>query len=188
MTATDNSIAVDRRGARMTDEKEKRLGEFSEYNGFLKILRARANSLEIAVSGDETNAVAGLPDKYLQKILSIQQTRRVGMSSLGGVLGILGMKLVAFEDPIALRRFTSRLHKRDPKLVRGGTWEFRLTHRHMRKIQREGGKARMKGLTKPERRELSLHANKIRWHGKKAKPRRSAKRSRQAAGNRGAHP
>jgi len=166
----------------MTDEKEKRLGEFNDYEGMLHLLRRRTAELQIAVSGADTAAVSGLPDKYLQKILSIQKTRRIGMSSLGGVLGILGMKLVAFEDPIALRRFTSRLHKRDSKLVRDGAVHFSITRRFLKKIGVDGGKNSRTKMSEERATELGKIGASARWRGHKA--RRSAKSIRRARGQR----
>jgi hypothetical protein len=157
------------------------IGVITTYDELLDVLRARAAQRHVATGGD-ANEVAGLPSGYIAKLIGAKPVRRIGMMSLGPLLAILGVKLIAAEDPEAIARYGSRIKQRDERLVRGGTWEFRLTHRHMRKIQREGGEARMKALTKPERRALSLRANWVRWHGKKAKTRRVARpRSRQAA-------
>ena len=133
----------------------------------LDVLRARAILRQITVGGEDTAEVAGLPISYVQKIIGPRPVRRIGMMSLGPLLGVLGLKLIAVEDADAVRRIGNRLKKRDEKLVRAGCLEFKLTNRHMRKIQRDGGKARMEKLGEEGRKELSRRANEVRWRRKR---------------------
>ncbi len=73
------------------------------YAGLLAAMRARVAERQIALSGEAVAEVAGLPRGYLQKILSPlpksrADVRRIGIASLGPVLGVLGVKLLMVED------------------------------------------------------------------------------------------
>jgi hypothetical protein len=189
--------------SRMTDERC--IGRFNDYEGFLACLRARAAELQIATSG-HANVIAGLPDKYLQKILGPNPVRRVGMTSLGGVLGILGAELWLVESPKAFRQFTSRIPKRDERLVRTtAKYVTTRTRRHYQKIGRNGGSRRRDNMPPADRVLASRKAANARWANTTAEQRseigrnlvrarwskraRAARqRRRQAAANRGAHP
>jgi hypothetical protein len=109
------------------------------------------------------NGVAGLPDRYLGKLLAPKPVRRIGMISLAPVLAVLGAELWLVGNPEAVRRFGSRLKKRNDNLVRGGTTVIELSHRFMRKIQAKGRKARFAKMTAEQRSELARELNRIRW-------------------------
>jgi len=135
----------------------------SDYEGFLAGLRVRATELQIATSG-HANVIAGLPDKYLQKILGPNPVRRVGMTSLGSVLGILGAELWLVESPKAFRQFTSRIPKRDERFVRTtAKYVTTRTRRHYQKIGRNGGRKRRENMTLADRVVASRKAAKARW-------------------------
>lgn len=151
----------------------RRLGRFIDYEGFLACLRARAAELQVPVSGEMTNTVAGLPNKYLQKLIAAKPVRRIGMTSLGGVLGILGAELWLVENPEAMRRYVSRVSKRDERLVRAMPVHFTVTSRFMKKIAVEGGKERMKSLSRWQRRRLARKGAAARWHTKKSSAEKS---------------
>jgi hypothetical protein len=165
------------------------LGIITDYGSLMDTLRARAAVRQIAVSGD-ANEIAGLPTGYIQKLIGPRQVRRIGMMSLGPLLGVLGLKLIAVEDPETIKRFASRTRKRDQRLVRSGirgdTTKIFLSRRFMSKIQTEGRRVRWEENTTAEQRsELARNLNRIRWakwRKRKAQPRRAARqRSRQAA-------
>jgi hypothetical protein len=69
-------------------------------------LRSRADQLE--VSREMISEIAGLPERYANKVLSLKGERRIGMQSLGSLLGALGLKLIAVEDTAALERNRTR--------------------------------------------------------------------------------
>jgi hypothetical protein len=100
------------------------LGEVTDYPSLLAAMRARAVERQIAIGGDEVHAVAGLPERSIPKLLSVRtlrslkSVRRVGMLSLGPLLGVLGIKLLVIEDEQALKQFGSRLKNRKANLVR----------------------------------------------------------------------
>ena len=142
------------------------VGRFSDYEGFLAVLRVRATELQVAVSGDQTAEVSGLPDRYLQKLIGAKPVRRIGMTSLGSVLGILGAELWLVEDPEAMKRFVSRVKKRDERLVRAAKIHFTVTSRFMKKIAVAGGRKRMASLSRWQRRRLARKAAAARWPSK----------------------
>jgi hypothetical protein len=141
----------------------KRIAVFNDYPGFLAALRLRAAELQVATSGP-ANAVAGLPDKYLQKILGPRPIRRIGMGSLAGVLQILATELWLVADPKAFQRFTSRVPKRDERLVRTtAKYVITRTRRHYQKIGRIGGRKRRNKMPPADRVLASRKAANARW-------------------------
>jgi hypothetical protein len=108
-----------------TGQTEPRvLAEFSTYPEMLAAFRARANERKIARSSEDTAFVAGLTSGYLAKLLAPKPVRRIGMESLGPVLGVLGVKLVMVEDEQAIARLDARkdvrLKERNHNLVHDG--------------------------------------------------------------------
>src|ERR1035441_6045377 len=173
---------------------ETPLAKFNDYFGFLNALRQRAAELQIAVSGN-VNSVAGLPDAYLQKILGPRAVRRIGMASLGSILGVLGTELWLVEDPAAMKRFVSKLQPRDARLVRTDAIYVTLRKSFLKKIGSIGGTNRMGKLSDRQRRQLAKKAVNARWskttaaerreHGRnltRIRLQKKAKRSRRARG------
>ncbi len=92
------------------------LGLVSEYDDLRAIARARM--AELGISFETLDAVSGVCAGYSAKILGPHPCKRFGPVSLPAILGALGIKLVAFEDPEALARVQSRLVKRNEHKVR----------------------------------------------------------------------
>ena len=92
------------------------LAEITDYDTLVVALRARADQLE--VSRETISDLAGLPDRYASKLLSLRHVRRIGLESLGPMLSALGLKLIVVEDQAALKRCGSRLVKRNKSQVR----------------------------------------------------------------------
>lgn len=130
----------------------KVLASITDYSQMLLAFRARANERQIAISSDEAAHVAGLSDRRLTQILSLrtlhntQSVRRVGILSLGPLLGVLGVKLLMVEDPVAIKRFGNRLENRNSNLVHTGTIEIKFSRKFHRAVAKKGGLARMKRL------------------------------------------
>jgi hypothetical protein len=82
--------------------------EIYSYDDLLLALRDRVENL--GISRETVGALAGAPDGYAQKVLSLSQTRRIGFQSLSGFLSALSVKLVLVEDTAALER-NSPLYK-----------------------------------------------------------------------------
>jgi hypothetical protein len=68
----------------------------------LDVIRARRDALNI--SHETIDELAGFPSGYTGKLLASDPVRGLGYMSLGGVLGALGMALVAIEDSAAAAR------------------------------------------------------------------------------------
>jgi hypothetical protein len=139
------------------------LAEVTDYDGLIEAIRQRIKQRRIAVGGEDTAKVAGLPDSYLAKLTSPQPIRRLGAISMGPVLGLLGLKLLVVEDEEALKRLSGRLSPRDEARVRSGTVQFQLSTRFMRRIQRLGGRNSRKYMSTDEARVLAVRAAKARW-------------------------
>jgi hypothetical protein len=140
---------------------ERVIASFNAYDGLLDGLRSRA--LELQASGEVLDEVSGLARGYFQKLIGPKPPRRLGMRSLGDVLGALGVRCVIIEDPEAMNRVTGRLKKRNLKMVRDAAWQVTITRRFMQKIGRIGGTRRMEKMTKAERQQLARQAALARW-------------------------
>jgi hypothetical protein len=147
----------------MAQPQARELAHVTDYYSLISAFRARAAEMHIATGSDNVAHVAGIAHGYLGKLLAPRPVRRIGMQSLGPVLGVLGVKIIVVEDEDALRRFGSRLKRRNDNLVRSAASEFRLTHRWLRKIASKGGKSRDAKLTPEQRSELARELNRIRW-------------------------
>lgn len=88
------------------------LATIRDYQQLLDALRARIDQLGITL--DQVDEIGGLPSRYASKILArvkIPQ-RKIGMQSLGPILGVLGLKLLAVQDDEMLTRIGHRLKQR----------------------------------------------------------------------------
>jgi hypothetical protein len=133
-----------------------------DYQTLLDALRSRAIEQQVALSAPENSALAGVPDQYLGKVLGTRPIRRLGPTSLGAVLGLLGCRLVLVVDKEAMRKYGSRVKRHNPALVRASS-EAQLAERHARRMARKGGRARWAGTTAEERSEAARQLNKLRW-------------------------
>jgi hypothetical protein len=151
-------------------EDARVIGTFNDYHGLLEALRLRAHERKVALSGDDAAVVAGLPHKYLAKLIGSNPVRRIGMTSLGAVLGVLAVKCILVEDPDADKwlqkqaaRFGKGLKQRNENLVRDDATHRTFTHRFMRKIGKKGGRARALKLTSKQRKASARKAALVRW-------------------------
>jgi hypothetical protein len=147
----------------------------------LAAMRDRADARGFAISGETSHAVAGLSDRRLSQIMSIKtvrpgrNVRRIGIGSLGPVLGFLGCELWLVEDPAAMKLYDKRLEKRmEIKVQRTIIHHFQKV-KTLREMGRKGGLKKFenlrakRGLAKHQR-----HAGIMRWQSIKdaAKPAR----------------
>jgi hypothetical protein len=70
--------------------------EIRGYSDLITVLRTRADELQI--SREIIDDISGLQPGYSGKILSINQLRRLGPQTLGPLLEVLGLKLIAVPD------------------------------------------------------------------------------------------
>jgi hypothetical protein len=156
--------------ATIAREWPKVLAEFGDYPGMLMAFRARAAERQIAISSDETHHVAGLSDRRITQLLSlrtlrnIQSVRRIGILSLGPLLGVLGVKLVMVEDVDAIKRHGERIKARNNNLVHGGVVQHTQSLKFLRKIGKKGGKARLKTMNAKRRSASARKAAFARWN------------------------
>jgi hypothetical protein len=85
--------------------------EVVDYDSLILAMRKRADALNC--SRVTLDRIAGLPDGYVGKLLGTGQVKRLGMNSIGGLLGALGAKLVLIEDPEMMERYRDRRETRD---------------------------------------------------------------------------
>lgn len=133
------------------------------YAGLVAVFRAAAFQQKIAIGGDSVAAVSGLCSAYVAKLLSPRPIKRIGVISLGPLLGALGLKLIVAPDPKAIARFGSKLERRREEFVHSATVQFAISRRHLKKNQRLGGKNSRKFMSRRQARVLARKAALARW-------------------------
>jgi len=102
------------------------------YAALVNAFRARAQERKIAITSSSVAAMANLPEYYIPKLLAVHPVRRIGMISLGPLLGVLGMKLLAVPDDEAVARYSGKLDERRESCVHNGAAiTFKFSRRHM---------------------------------------------------------
>ena len=145
------------------------LGEFSDYDSMLAVVRARVE--ELAIKGRAFDAFAGLPAGYLSKLIGQNPIRRIAMTSMGPVFLGLGIRCVVIEDPAGTARLKNRLQPRNNSFVRAAP-RIMLTERVWRQLQKRGRMARWQKLTKQQRSEIMRQVIAARWKRHHAAQRR----------------
>jgi len=145
----------------MAGDEPRVIGEFSDYDQMIGVLRQRA--ADLSLSGETIDAVSGLPSRYAQKLLGPNQVRRLGATSFGPFFGALAVRGLLVEDKAAIERLRRQITPRNESYVRGGVTHLTLTARFMQKIGRLGAQARVDNSTKEQRREWARKAARARW-------------------------
>ena len=83
------------------------LGTCRTADDLRAVMRQRV--VELNISLDTVDHIAGLPTRYCAKVLGLTPTRGFGQFSLDGLLGALGLMLIVVEDAEALARVQRRL-------------------------------------------------------------------------------
>ena len=73
---------------------------------------------QLGASHATYEAIAGLPAGYLSKLIGPHAPRRIGMISLGPLLGAIGCELVIVENPERMAEIAGRLTPRREYCVR----------------------------------------------------------------------
>jgi hypothetical protein len=153
------------------------LGEARDYQELIQVLRRRA--AQFGTPMEQLDEIAGLPSRYVSKLLAPVPIKAFGPVSLGPLLGALGLVLVVSEDAAALARVKSRLirspyagskmlagkPKRRFSLIRGNPELARMMRLRQVLLQ-----------TQHRRKEIARNAAAIRWGDVKGA--RSARRRR----------
>lgn len=151
----------------------KVLATITDYSSLLFACRARVEERQIAISSDNTAHVAGLSDRRISQMLSLRtlrnipSVRRVGILSLGPLLGVLQVKLLMVEDEAAVKQFGKRLKVRNNNLCHGGVVHHAQSIKFLKTIGKKGGKARAEKLLPKRRQAIAREAgrigNLVRW-------------------------
>jgi hypothetical protein len=137
------------------------IAEFADYNGLLAAIRSRVDELQI--NGERFDEYAGLPRGYLSKLVGANPIRSIGRTSMGPVLGALGLRCILVEDPIATARLKSRLQPRNNSFVRPSRTLQTVTDRQWQRIRKLGSEARWKKIPKAQRRRIMRQLAIARW-------------------------
>jgi hypothetical protein len=139
------------------------------YAGMIAAMRARAQERRMAITSTDVAQTAGLAGHYIAKLLSPSKNpvRRVGMISLGPLLGVLQAKLLLVPDPEAEKLYGARIPQRQESCVhngvRGDTTEIRFSHKKFRQIQAKGRRSRWDNMSPKQRSAVARELNRIRW-------------------------
>jgi hypothetical protein len=88
--------------------------DIRSYADLLAAFRARRDDLR--VTNETIDEIAGVAQRYTQKLLATPPVRRFAGLSLGVVLGALGLKMTIAEDPEQTARIRRRLEPRKRRL------------------------------------------------------------------------
>jgi hypothetical protein len=66
------------------DERPRIVGEFVEYSDFVQAVRNRV--AELSIHGTRFDALSGLPEGYLSKLIGPHPVRRISYVSMGPLL------------------------------------------------------------------------------------------------------
>ena len=138
------------------------------YEDLLNAFRLRIREQGLAISAEANTEIAGLSDRYLQKIVGSRPVKRIGVKSFGPILGLLGVRLVMVEDEQAQKRlqmlaekYGRQLKIREANLVRAAAAQFTVTHRFLSKIGRKGALVTNGRLTPHQRRRNARKARPL---------------------------
>lgn len=140
----------------------------------------RSRVRELNTTYATIDAISGLPDGYVAKLMAPEPMRGLGEKAIEGLCGGMAMAFVPVEDKEQLRRIKSRLKPRkraiDKKVASALMLKpqvitvslEQLAKREQLKVWGEmGGKAsakrRMKTMKKRARQRIAAHAARVRW-------------------------
>ena len=154
-------------------DSPRQLGICQDYDGLHRILRDRAE--ELNVSRTTLDEAAGFTPGHASKLLAPRPLKKLGAVTLGLMLQVMGLKLVVVEDVEALERISAKLIPREvPANVLSLSWgrakHLLVSKRWVKKNGRKGGKQRAKNLWPRQRSAIARKAAKARWHKKASSP------------------
>ena len=163
----------------MSDEEPKQLGVIRSMDDLEQLCRLQVGALQITYA--ILDQYTGFTDAYFSKLLaaspySINGKRgaKRGFSSSSFDAAMIGccFDLIAVENPEKVERLREWMAKKMQKRMAGDRMlsaashkpiTIKLSLRHMRKLGKLGGKARLKKISTRKRRLLAKHAAKMRW-------------------------
>lgn len=148
------------------------LGEARDYAQFAAVVRAWLEELKVA--GETVDELAGLPIRYTSKALGVLPAKGFGRTSLGPLLGALGLKLIIAVDVETLERMRRRLPTRErvgSQYARGTMLAGRKQKKRTKRGQNVNSdhakalRARQLLITTPRQRSaIAKRAARARWH------------------------
>jgi hypothetical protein len=150
----------------IASDSPRQLGIVRDYDQMLNVIRAHIESLNI--SRATIDYASGTQSGYAAKVFGPKPLKRMGPTSMPLILEALGLRLAVEIDPEATARITSRMAKREvSNPVRALPWGKArsrvVSKRWVRRIAREGGRARALALTPKQRSASARKAAKARW-------------------------
>lgn len=153
------------------------IAEFTDYEGLRQALRTAQDYRNISL--EDLDKFGGGPDGLFGKILGPRAVKRLGLQSLGWVLGGLGIRAILVEDPEAWQRIVERkdfkardkAHLASVRQMHASAVHLILSRKDVARNAAKGGKARWANLTPKQRSKLAKKIAKSRW--RKVKRRRA---------------
>lgn len=96
----------------------RHIATVSNYDELIAALRARAD--ELGVTRETLDAVSGMQTGYCSKLLAPVPIRALGPTSLGPMLGALGLAILVVEDAEALGKISKRIERSTKKRSNAG--------------------------------------------------------------------
>jgi hypothetical protein len=145
-------------------DKPRCLAVVEDYDGLHTAIRAWVD--EQQVTREAIDAVSGLQSGYSGKLLAPVPSKTFGRTSLGLILGALGLDLWVVVNDEKLARVQGRLTKRKRAVLSEGkedVFTIRISRRMLKNMASRGGKARASKLPAWRRRQISRMGNRKRW-------------------------
>ena len=136
------------------------IAEFNDYSGLVAAIRTRIEELDVPIG--TLDEIAGLPTRYVSKILGPGHVRRFSMQSLTPLLWTLGIKLLVVEDGSTVSYSTKLIRRRGP--MYNGAVHYQMNRKFLRKMGRIGGRLSRKNMSKSKAKELARKAAFARWN------------------------
>ena len=142
----------------------------TDYIGLQRVMRERLDALKMSRLVFEE--IADLNEGHASKMLRDPPAKNMGITTLGKLLGGLGLKLLVVEDAEQTAQLRTRITERNEAQVRWKKMqddglhdeiELRISRRTMRRIGIIGGRKRWEGISKRARRRIAQRAARVRW-------------------------
>jgi hypothetical protein len=147
----------------------------SHYAAFLDAIRARV--VQLGITHETLDAIAGLQSGYTSKILSPNKanllpgsrehpSKRMGPFIMFMVVEALGLEMALHDDAEAMKRIQTRLQQRKVPRVRASsthTYPFCFMPDFVQIRSQRGGHARAAKLSPKQRTESARKAANARW-------------------------
>ena len=103
-----------------------------EIHDYDELISAIRRVVAVSHRSHETiNTLAGLPDRYINKLLCDPPIRGIGAGTLGPILQAIGRKLVLIEDPVTSARLMAEPQRVEDKAKHGSArWNHRKRNRN----------------------------------------------------------